>query len=267
MAKDCTERKLEGGGMKKKFILLLTVVIIFVLPILLYADEYVLVMSKDDNVCQHMLKVYNDDLKKYGEIKYDKHDEFKSIKWNEKKYYRLNNGKKEYPKPPIETNTTVLLSEYDINNDGKNEIVVRNESYYKNILSDDLYYFKNEDAILFRDDAFDIKVLYTKATGNVSSGGQNTYKLKELPQFLYLGIGDKEAKAYYSLGGYIYINPFFFAGTYYLDVKDEVPTENKGIYSSKFLVILKYTKDNQRKDTCYYLKLSDCSTNKTKRRK
>ena len=32
-----------------------------------FADEYVLVMSKDDNVCQHMLKLYNGDMEKYGE--------------------------------------------------------------------------------------------------------------------------------------------------------------------------------------------------------
>jgi len=251
--------------MKAKKILL--VLFLLFIPSLGFADEYVLVMSKDDNVCQHMLKLYNDDLKKYDMVKYDQHEEFNSIKWENKKYYRTHEDKKIYPVRSYEANTTVLISEYDINNDGKKEIVIKHVSWYKSILSDQLHYFKNEDANLFKDDEFDIKVLYTNAAGSIGSGAQETYKLKELPQFLYLGIGSKESKAYYSLGKYLYIHPFFFDKTYYLDVKDEVPSDVRGIYSGKFLVIIKYAGDNKINDTCYFLKMSDCSNDKTERRK
>ena len=44
-------------------------------------------MSKNDNVCQHMLKLYNEDLKQYGQVKYDQHEEFKAIKWEERKRF------------------------------------------------------------------------------------------------------------------------------------------------------------------------------------
>jgi hypothetical protein len=243
---------------------LLLIVFFLLLSSISWADEYVLVMSKDDNVCQYMHKLYNEDLKKYGEIKYDKHKEYDAIKWDNKKYYRMRDGKKEYPIQPYESNTTVLISRFDINNDGKEETVIKHESYYKNILSDHLHYFKTEDASLFKEDAFDIAILYNKATGSIGNGSRYTYVLKELPQFIYLGVGDKEAKAYYSLGKYIYIHPFFFAGTYYLGINDEVPFDIKRIYSGKFLVILKYTKDNQIKDTCYFLKVSDCRKNISK---
>ncbi len=242
--------------------------LILLLPAIGLADEYMLVMSKDDNVCQHMHRLYNDDIKKYGEIKYDQHEEFNAIEWGDKKFYRIRDGKKEYPKEAVESHTTVQISYYDINNDGKEEIVIKQEGYYKGIQSDNVHYFKNEDASLFQEDAFDIKILYNKSTGNISSGGGNIYELKELPKFIYSGIDNKDTKAYYSLGAYIYVNPFLFAGTYYLDLKDEVPYDFKNMYSSNFLIILKYTKENQRQDACYFVKIADCNkSQKLKSRK
>lgn len=44
-------------------------------------------MSKDDCVCQHVLKIYNEDLKEHGEIKYDQHEEFTAIKWEKQQSY------------------------------------------------------------------------------------------------------------------------------------------------------------------------------------
>jgi hypothetical protein len=38
-------------------------------------------------------------------------------------------------------------------------------------------------------------------------------------------------------------------------MNDNVPYDDKGIYSSKFLVILKYTGNNQINDTCYFRKV------------
>jgi uncharacterized protein len=79
-------------------------------------DEYVLVMSKDDCVCRHMLKIYNKDLNKYGEIEYDQHEEFKAIKWEKQKssFDFFGDGRlNEYD---------LLISRFDINNDGSPEI-------------------------------------------------------------------------------------------------------------------------------------------------
>lgn len=72
-----------------KNIKILLVLFLLFIPSLGFADEYVLVMSKDDNVCQHMLKLYNDDLNKHEEIKYSQHNEFSTITWEEKKCYSL----------------------------------------------------------------------------------------------------------------------------------------------------------------------------------
>ena len=216
-----------------------------------FADQYLLIMSKNDCVCQHMLKIYNEDLRKYGEIKYDQHEEFKAIKWEEKKSYTTYHGEKRYFDSPQDT---ALISQFDINGDGTDEFVVKTKTFYRFMLSDGLYYFAGEDVNHFRDSEFYLSLL-RKATARLGGGPPHFYDLKELPQHLY-SFGGKEAKAYYSLGGYVHIHPFFFGGSYYLAIDDEVP-ENGNIYSSGFLVILKYSKDNQPKDTCYFLK-PDC---------
>ena len=39
------------------------ILILVLLPSICLSDEFVLVMSKEDNLCQHMLKLYNEDLK------------------------------------------------------------------------------------------------------------------------------------------------------------------------------------------------------------
>ncbi len=228
--------------------ILLAILIFVFLSSISFADEYVLVMSKDDNVCQQMLKIYNDDLKKYGGIEYKLHKEFSTITWEEKKCYSLDKGFKHY--------ADVLMSKFDINNDGDREIVIKEESVsIRGIEGQSIYFFRKEDSEYFKGDEFDMSV-FRRANGKLKTTVGDSYELKELPQFLYLGIGDKEAKSYYTLGIYIYLHPFFFRGNYYLDMNDNV--HNKGIYSTKFLVILKYKGNNQISDTCYFLKVCDC---------
>jgi hypothetical protein len=246
--------------MRRKRILIL-VLILVLLPAICWADEYVLVMSKDDNVCQHMLNIYNEDLRQYGEVKYDADKEFTTIRWEGKKYYRMIEGKKEYPAYSYSDNI-VRMSKFDINNDGKEEIVIKDKGMLRSNFTESLYYFKNEDSGYFKEDEFDIKILYTKATGAVGTGGfkGNTYALKELPQILEV-IGGKEVKLYHVMGGWFYVNPFVFKEVYYMSMRDDDPSDIK-----KFSVILKYTKDNQLKDICYYLKAVDCK-NKNQRRK
>ncbi len=92
-------------------------------------------------------------------------------------------------------------------------------------------------------------------------GSLRVYYLKELPQTFIGIIGGKEAYNHYSVGSHFYVNPFNFKGAYYIDMKDMQRSPDK------WLVILKYAKDNQIKDICYFLKASYCESNKPKRRK
>jgi hypothetical protein len=138
---------------KKK---ILFVLILTFLSSVSFADRYLLIMSKDDCVCQHMLKIYNEDLKEHGEIKYDQHEEFKAIKWEAKKAYTTYHGEKRYFDSPQDT---ALISQFDINGDGTDEFVVKTKTFYRFMLSDGLYYFAGEDVNHFRDSEFDLSLL------------------------------------------------------------------------------------------------------------
>lgn len=236
----------------KKGILL--VLILTFLSSISFADEYVLVMSKDDCACQHMLKLYNEDLRKYGNIKYDKHEEFNAIKWEEKKYYTtFPDGQKHYP---VSKPGTLSISRFDINNDGNDESIVKQEGFLKGILSESIYYFKGKNVDYFKDDEFDAYLLFSKATGSVGTGAfdQNVYELKELPKISIGMILDKETYSHYAFGGHFYVNPFVFKGSYYIDMR-----QKQNIYSPyQWLVILKYDKHDQIQDICYCLKTFDC---------
>jgi hypothetical protein len=216
------------------------VIILILLPAASWGDEYVLVMSKDDNVCQNMLNLYNEDLRKYGEIQYNKHIEFTSIKWKEKHFFSIHNGRKEY--------TRVLMSLFDINNDEKGESVLKWTSSLQSSPTDILYIFKNEDMGYFKDE-FDVKEMH-RAVSTLGLGGElfksNAYKLKELPKILI----DIDKENYYILGGLFFFHPFVYKGKYYIEMRDDMVFQDK----RRFLVILTYTGDNQLKDTCYYLR-------------
>ncbi len=208
-------------------------------------DEYVLVMSKNDCVCQHMLKIYNEDLKEYGEIKYDQHEEFKAIKWEKKRrYLRMEEGRKVYGS--LEIDNIILTSQFDINNDGQVEIVVKDENVmFKGAGSDTISYFKGEASEYFKDQEFD-GTKYKDAAGVIGRYAAGfdgvSYDLKELPKI------SAEAYGHYSIGPYFYINPLLYNGSYYIDMKDRQDRP------AKWIVILKYTQENKPKDICYYLK-------------
>ena len=249
----------KEGSVKKRisFVLILTL-----LSSACFADEYVLVMSKDDCVCQHMLKIYNKDLKEYGETKYDQHEEFRAIKWEEKKYYRMKDEQELHSNR--KKRDVVLTSQFDINNDGKMETVIKDEKVWlKGIPADSLYYFTGEISEYFKDEEFDATVL-ENAPGVIGTGGAgfdgNVYFLKELPKISVGTVGTKEAYSHYMIGGYFYINPFLYNGTYYIDMKDRQHRPGQ------WLVILKYTQENKPKDICYYLKSCEAESG-TQRRK
>jgi hypothetical protein len=96
--------------------------------------QYKLVMSKDDKACKHMLNLYNGDMKKYGYEKYDEHGEFKAIKWWPIKVYNLDNDREKF--------NEMVGAEFDINNDGKKEFIIKQLSSRGGYYSDDFYMLK-----------------------------------------------------------------------------------------------------------------------------
>lgn len=102
------------------------------------SHTYQLAMSKDDKLCRHMLKLFSDDLKKYGYEQYREHAEFKKIPWQEAQFSYENHGRMEY--------TPVKGALFDINNDGIKDFVVKWEASLGGILRDALYVLNSEAA-------------------------------------------------------------------------------------------------------------------------
>lgn len=237
--------------------ILLVILISFFLFSISFAGEYVLVMSKDDNVCQHMLKLYNDDLKKYGEIKYSQHKEFNTIKWEERNYlYSLDETKRDIP---------ILISRFDINNDGKPEIIVKDyRRGLKGRHSDHFYVFREGDLNYFQNGVTINDDFKNRAIGIWGDFGKkpfegNVYSLYGLPAFETFTIPEtKESlKFYYSLGGWFYFYPFLFGNKYFISMNDWHPD-----MVEKWEVILSFTPENELKDTCYFIKVCDCKDKK-----
>jgi len=239
--------------------------------ICLAADEYVLVMSKDNDVCLHMGMLFNRDLKKYGAIRFDKHEEFNAIKWERKRAYNINEkGERDYGERTL-SQETILLSMFDINNDGTKEIVLkRYQGRLKGVPSDVIYAFKQQDAKYFQNFKNDVErsnelldkaiIILGGALGRPPFQG-NGYFLEEIPPAEIapeLG-NEKNVVIRNALAGYFFFNPFLYKETYYSTMTDDYHDE-----PTKWLVIIKNNPENQVQDVCYYLKAVDCKSKKSK---
>lgn len=94
---------------------------------------YVLVMSKDIGLCSHMLRLFNDDLERYGwdgDGYHDQHEEFKRIPWKKARASYEADGRVHY--------TDVEGALFDFNNDGVQDFVVRDKSMLSGMTVDRL---------------------------------------------------------------------------------------------------------------------------------
>ena len=97
--------------------------------------QYRLLMSKEDKVCTHMLALYNADLHRESKVNYPSHPEFTAIKWQDGKYI-LNNTER-----GVKFTIGGKFAKFDINNDGKEEVVFKKEVPYRNLSGDELFVF------------------------------------------------------------------------------------------------------------------------------
>jgi len=97
--------------------------------------EYKLLMSKDDQACTYMLTLYNDDLQKYGKIYYSGHPEFTRIQWKYGGYILRNT------ESGMEFSIGGQFAKFDVNNDGKDELVFKKEVSYRNLFGDEIFVF------------------------------------------------------------------------------------------------------------------------------
>lgn len=156
-------------------------------------EEYALTMSKNDEMCNHMLQLMNNDLEQFDRT-YDSNDrfvssieEFKAIPWKPARASFENNGKIHY--------WNVESALFDLNNDGVLDFVVRDKSMLSGMRVDGLYIF--DRSVATRVNTLTTKELFE--SNNQISMDQVTYMLSTplkgrsvnlwlLSPFIYHGI-------------------------------------------------------------------------------
>jgi hypothetical protein len=172
--------------------------------------EYKLLMSKDDQACTYMLTLHNDDLQKYGKIYYSGHPEFTRIQWKYGGYILRNT------ESGMEFSIGGQFAKFDINNDGKDELVFKKEVSYRNLSGDELFVF--DDTTLdfthglgftvhemrnFKGIKYNVQGYYTIDTTLIDRKNLTEYHTEKNDTTLFM------------------VNPFILKGVYYVDM-DEV---------------------------------------------
>ncbi|CBK40118.1 protein of unknown function [Nitrospira defluvii] len=212
--------------------------------------EYTLLMSKNDKVCKHMLTMFNQDLVKFGTEKYDEHDEFRLIGWKKETVTRMDGDR--------EVMDLVEVAQFDIDNDGKMNLVFRRTGPVSGYDRDTLYIFPSLGPSEKRWTLMEI----THSPGRISHDG---YFLLSQSR-----AGNKKSSTIPSMASISRLEPFVLEGTVYVALRPlyELASGTDPVTEfSKVLVITKYRggkygggpdpdeKESGKRDDVCYLKV------------
>jgi len=208
-----------------------------------------------------MRKLYNSDLKKYGQVKYDQHEEFNWIKW-EDKGIRL--------RPAGERTTegiSAKIALLDINNDSHDEVIVRSPSMMGGEPIE-VYDVFNSDVltILNKNEVIEGKPYYAKRLHIFSSDGgipvniydiseENVKKLPERTKQYIVIRKNQGEKDMYLIGLTDKINFLRYKNHFYIAFegpRDIGPGENWDKVE-RYSIVSEYQQDNTLKHQCLYL--------------
>ena len=170
-------------------------------------EKYVLMMSADDAVCNHVHDIYNEDAKKYGRFNEDKHEEFTSIGWKPFSYY-INRGPSE---DLIKHQEEIAV--FDINNDGKLENVLRVETRIRGIPYNRLMVFGHEKSVQENMTISAVEYMHLNSV-NVRTDKEYRINWSKISDPVYKGKYE-----YNSSLGLSWIKPFIYNNTSYLAIE------------------------------------------------
>lgn len=226
------------------------------------ADEYVLIMSKNDELCRYMQQLYNADLKKYGKFEYRKHKEFNWVKWTDK-IITL--------RPASDQTSTMdisaRISVFDINNDSKKEVILYSPSMLSNLDIDSYDVFEYDVLRMLKEsDTVDGDILYKRRMRSfLSSDGipvnvydisdENIIKLPQLMQSSIRHTKERGDKIEYFVGwdhriDFIKIkDKYFIAFDGYPSIGPKQNYDEVG----RYCLLSEYQQDNTLSCQCIYL--------------
>lgn len=178
------------------------------------SEPYKLIMSKDAKLCNAMLALYNADMKAVGKIGYQSHEMFRKIEWH-----------------ADSRDSSLLYSIFDINNDGRNELVFRTTTGFHGINTDSYFIFPEHS---------DISSKLSAGPGGLGALYQANDRIEGGEGY---ELNDSESPIRASLDPYVVLQPFAINGTIYISMTDVRP---------QWIVIAKYLNANKLQDICYF---------------
>ncbi len=189
-------------------------------------EAYKVVMSKNKALCRGMLKLFNQDMKEQGFIRYDQHEAFRQVSWEPVELAG--------PKPMVKYCSLLQKTIVDLNNDGKRELVVKTSFCLRSQTSDSLYIFPADSNVLEKASWGDMKLLFD--TPNKFHRTGDVYSLTEL------NLASNE-RGHEAIGGVFIIQPFLWGNVAYISMTD---------LHQEWIVIAKYLQGEELQDICYF---------------
>jgi len=234
----------------------------------LQADTYLLVMSKDDQLCQNITSMFNKDLFEHKEVHLENHKEFNAVIWDKEfEFYRAGEDKPmNEPRCDEKQSYGCKNAIFDINNDGKDELVA--------FMDERLYGTPSYNQIDYVTPKADTPLKFQYGQGRISVGFKrtNSHDYKEFPVQKVHNDGFKQ---YVSSGSDVLLRPFKLADTFYIatffnthgrDNWDGLGYRSKNLNDNNMISISKYDATNEQHDLCYMMRVFTSPTfKKTKK--
>lgn len=239
---------------------ILLILFLLFTPTLLCADEYALIMSKNENLCKHMQKIYNDDLKKFGGVQYKLHSEFNWIRWMNKK---IKLRPATAPNTVWDMDAKIVL--FDINNDFKKELIVYTESTLSGyeVYIYDIFPSKYLSTL---DEIIDGKKYYSNVLKSLNSNDgtpQNVYDISDegisklpIKEKTHIDFVKARGDKYvYFVGSQQNINFLKFNDRFYIEFEGPrgVGPNEKSSSVEHYCIVSECKQDNTLNNQCLYL--------------
>jgi hypothetical protein len=187
-------------------------------------ETYRVVMSKDRKFCEVMAEVVNRDAGWDRNLRYE-HEVFQRITWTPVKL----SGQA----PRDGRCSTLEQARFDLDNDGREDLVIRSSFCMRGLPSDSLYVFPSDSTVLEQATWQDLGPLHETTEKFERTGG--AYPLEELAE-------DARRNAVPPAGVFT-LRPFMFEKKFYLSLTDA---------RRAWIVIANYLQGGRLQDLCYF---------------
>ena len=185
---------------------------------------YQLVVGRDSTLCARVLEAFREDVDDRGRLRYQ-HEIFRQITW--KPIELKGQG------PKTRHCSSLDRAIFDLNNDGRLDLVIKTTFCMKGSPSDSLYMFPADSAVLEQANWQDLSPLLATPDKFERTGG--TYPLTQLP-------AEEKGVNRTPLTGVFTVQLFMLDGSAYVSLTDG---------RAEWTVIAKYLRDERFEDQCY----------------